>query len=165
MTEATPRLSLPYLAPGQAQNEATHNEALAIADALIQPAAAAIRQDPPLNPEPGAAWIVGSQPTGAWSGRANAIAWWTDGGWRFARAVDGMAVWLTGTTETARFVNGGWQAGIAQCRRVDIGGVQVVGGRLPAIPAPGGGATTDAEARTALAAILVALRTHGLIAS
>lgn len=44
-----------------------------------------------------------------------------------------------------------------------LGGQQVVGTRLPPIATPSGGATTDVEARTAIAQILAALRQHGLI--
>ena len=37
MTLQTDRLSLPLLAVAQAQKEATHNEALVLIDALVQP--------------------------------------------------------------------------------------------------------------------------------
>jgi hypothetical protein len=46
-----------------------------------------------------------------------------------------------------------------------VGGVQVVGSQQAAIADPSGGGTIDAEARAALAALLVAARTHGLIAT
>jgi len=36
---STPRLALPLLAVAQAQKEVTHNEALALLDLLVQPAA------------------------------------------------------------------------------------------------------------------------------
>lgn len=49
--------------------------------------------------------------------------------------------------------------------RLVIGGQQVVAARGAAIAAPSGGAIIDAEARTALSAILSALRLHGLIAT
>lgn len=165
MTEATPRLDLPYLAPGQAQKEATHNEALAIADALIHPAPQAVRNDPPAAPAAGAAWIVGRAPIGPWAGHADAIAWWSEGGWRFARAVEGMAAWLADGAESARFTGGAWAIGRLPARVLVIGGQNVVGPRQPAIAGPAGGAVIDAEARAALSSILVALKTHGLIAS
>lgn len=46
--------------------------------------------------------------------------------------------------------------------RVD--GTKVVGSQQGAITAPTGGATIDSQARTAISAILSAMRTHGLIA-
>jgi hypothetical protein len=44
-----------------------------------------------------------------------------------------------------------------------VDGEQVVGSRRAAIASPSGGATIDAEVRTAVSQILGALRTHGLI--
>jgi hypothetical protein len=46
---------------------------------------------------------------------------------------------------------------------VIIDGDQVIGSRVSAIAGPSGGATVDAEARTAIDQILGALRGHGLI--
>jgi hypothetical protein len=40
----------------------------------------------------------------------------------------------------------------------------VVGARQPAIAAPAGGTTIDAEARNAVAALLAVLKSHGLTA-
>ena len=36
MSESTARLALPLIAPGQAQKEVSHNEALAALDLLVQ---------------------------------------------------------------------------------------------------------------------------------
>lgn len=47
----------------------------------------------------------------------------------------------------------------------DAAGLQVVGAQQAAISDPAGGATTDAEARAAIASILDALKAHGLIAT
>lgn len=44
-----------------------------------------------------------------------------------------------------------------------LGGSQVVGSRLAAIPGPTGGANIDVEGRGAISQILAALRQHGLI--
>ena len=61
---ATPRLTLPFLSPGQAQKEFFHNEALQVLDILI---AAAVeegpRDDPPSSPSAGDCYIVGEDPT------------------------------------------------------------------------------------------------------
>lgn len=46
----------------------------------------------------------------------------------------------------------------------DSDGVQVLGDQQSTIADPSGGATQDAEARTAIAAIIDALQAHGLIA-
>ena len=80
----TARLAMPLIQPGQAQKELYHNEALLVADAAVQASVAAVGLDaPPANPAAGACWIVGSAPTGAWAGRAQALAAFTATGWRF----------------------------------------------------------------------------------
>ena len=62
-----------------------------------------------------------------------------------------------------RFDGVAWQVGVAEVSALQVSGVQVVGARAGAVAAPTGGATVDAEARTCLSAILIALRGHGLI--
>ena len=42
---------------------------------------------PPASPAIGACYIVGTSPTGAWSGHALALAGYTAGGWRFVAPI------------------------------------------------------------------------------
>lgn len=119
---------------------------------------------PPDAPVLGQCWVVGSSPTGAWTGQARALAGWTQGGWRFAAPLPGMAVWDQASGQIARFDRGAWQVGQIVGNRITVGGDQVVGARQPAVAAPAGGATVDVEARAAIAALLAGLRSHGLIA-
>lgn len=164
--DTTARLALPLLQPGQAQKEIWHNEALALLDLLVQPAAVATAATtPPAAPVAGQCWVLGAAPAGAWSGQAQAVAGWTAGGWRFAPAVEGMTLWVGGSAGFVRFADGAWTAGALRGSTLTLAGDQVVGARQPAIAGPGGGGTTDAAARTAIEAILTVLRTHGLIAS
>ena len=163
--EMTARLGLPLLAAGQAGKELTHNEALALIDLALGAGVEAMGVDaPPADPAVGRAWIVGAAPTGAWAGRAGALAGWTGGGWRFVAPFEGLGVWIASAKLRARFVGGAWTAGEERASRLLVGGVPVVGPRGPAIAGPTGGTTVDAEARAALAAVLGALREHGLIA-
>jgi len=160
----TARLGLPLLVAGQAQKEIAHNEALALADMLIQPVAESLgRNDPPSAPVEGQAWILGAAPTGAWSGRADAVAGWSEGGWRFCAAREGLHAFVRDTGLWARFSGGSWQSGVLDASSVRIGGNAVLGARQAAISMASGGSTVDAEARAAIAAILTALRGHGLI--
>ncbi len=160
----TPRLALPMLQPGQAQKELYHNEALALIDVALQATVTAIGLNaPPTSPAPGACWVVGATPTGAWAGAAHQLAGWTTGGWRFVVPVNGMAVWSLADALEARFVANSWVLGEARAARLMIGGVQVVGARQPGIVPPAGGVTIDTEARAATALILSALAAHGLI--
>jgi len=162
----TARLGLEQILPGQAQKEVSHNEALALLDLLVQPVVQDAGLDtPPGSPLPGQAWIVGTAPTGDWAGHAGALAGWTDGGWRFAPPFEGMAAWSVQSGTIARFSGGVWASGVLRGTVVMVDGEAVVGPRQPAITTPSGGATIDAEARVALAAILAALRTHGLVES
>jgi len=65
----------------------------------------------------------------------------------------------SGTALTYR--SGGWEAGILRGSALLIDGQQVVGPTVAAIASPTGGSVIDAESRTAVAAILDALREHG----
>lgn len=164
-TESTSRLALPLLQPGQAQKELYHNEALALLDLAVQAAVVSIGlTTPPGVPEPGQCWIVGDGASGAWSGADRALAGWTAGGWRFLIPADGMTVWSVADGCWARFDGVGWVIGDLPCRRVVVGGDQVLGARQSAITFGADGAVVDAEARAAIMAILAAMRGHGLIA-
>jgi hypothetical protein len=166
MSDTSPRFSLPLLAAGQAQKELFHNEALAIVDAVLQPLALTIGEaTPPAAPLPGQCWIAGASPVGAWSGHADSLAVWTEGGWRFVAPQDGMTVWIAGEGLPARYVAGEWTLGDLAARRLIVGGVQVVGARAPKVAAPSGGTTVDQQSRDAIAAILAVLSGHGLTAN
>ena len=74
----TARFALPLIAPGQAQKEVYHNEALAAIDAALHACVTeAPRADPPAEPDEGESWIVAADATGAWEGAG-----------RFARHLD-----------------------------------------------------------------------------
>ena len=146
MTESA-RLRLPLLEPGQAQKEWFHNEALALLDLAVQPAVDGIAATPPASPAPGACWIVGASPTGAWAGHEGAIAGWTEGGWRFVVPRQGFAAWSVADGTVVRRRAGAW-----------------VLDRSAPIPAPTGGTVVDAEARAAVAAILQAFAARGWLA-
>ena len=165
MSDATARFALPFIAPGQAQKEAFHNEALIRIDALLQPLVEAVGlDDPPAAPVAGQCWVVGAAPTGAWAGQAGAIAAWSDGGWRFVAPETATAVWSRADDLFARFDGSHWILGEIAAARIMIGGVQVVGMQQPAIAAPSGGGVVDVEARAALATVLAVLKSHGLTA-
>lgn len=164
MTDATARLALPFIAAGQAQKELFHNEALALLDALVQPAVEAVAAtDPPAAPLPGQCWTLGAAPTGAWQGQAQALASWTEGGWRFTGAHAGMATWSLADQMPARFDGSVWRLGEIRAAKLVVDGLQVIGPRQPAIADAEDGSVVDSQARATLAAVLVMLRRHGLI--
>ncbi|MEH3041204.1 MAG: DUF2793 domain-containing protein [Sphingomonas paucimobilis] len=165
MNELTQRLALPLLHVAQAHKEMAHNEALMLIDLLLHGCVAGVAQDvPPPAPAIGQCWIVGTAPSGDWAGQAGRIAGMTEGGWRFVPPREGMRLWWTGGETTVEFRGGAWVRGEVRARRIVVDGIAVVGAQRPAIANPEGGATRDEEARTAVSAMLAALRTHGLIA-
>lgn len=166
MAESSSRFALPYLQAGQAQKELFHNEALGTMDALLHGVAqTAGDNSPPGAPAIGQCWIVGSSPTGAWAGQAGVIALWTEGGWRFIAPTDGITLWLASAQVWIRRSASIWVIGDLPTNTVSVAGLQILGARQPAIANPAGGSSVDTEARTAITAVLAALRNHGLIAT
>jgi hypothetical protein len=164
MTETSARFFLPFILPGQAQKEAFHNEALALLDAALHACVAGSpTAEIPDDPQSGESWLVGSGAAGAWTGKTGDLATWTDGGWRFTAPVAGMTVWNLNTGYRLHWTGTAWSNGEWPVSALTIGGQQVVGPRLETVPSPSGGTTIDAEARAAVDAMIVALRTHGLI--
>lgn len=162
MTEASARFGLPHIMAGQAQKEVWHNEALALIDAALHPLAQTIGGNtPPGSPALGECHIVGPAPTGAWSGKANALAAWTVGGWRFLTPVEGMRVWLAASDIHARWDGSAWTQGVVAASAVHVAGIQVVCARQAAIPSVAGGN----DVRESLNDVIDALRAHGLIAT
>ena len=155
---------MPFLSVGQAQKELFHKEALQVLDTVV--AAAVIeppRNDPPASPAGGSCYLVAAAPTGAWSGKGQCLAAYTDAGWRFVAPLEGMAAFVKSDGVWATFRSGAWEVGPLRGSILILDGQQVVGARLAAIPSPSGGTTIDSEARSALTQVLSALRGHGLI--
>ena len=123
------------------------------------------RNDPPVSAVDGAAYIIGSAPTGGWSGKAGQIANMSAGGWRYVVPIDGMSALIKTSGLRADYRSGGWGIGKVIAERVEVDGVKVLGAQGAAIASPSGGATVDAEARAAIGLILAAMRQHGLIAT
>lgn len=143
-TSASPRYRLPLLFAGQSQKEVFVNEAHALADALLHPAVDGEADDPPAGPGEGECWLVGSAPTGAWSGHGGELASYQAGGWIFVAPRDGLRVLDRATGQDIRYL-GGWQ-------------------RTAAPVEPAGGTTVDVEARAALTSLMSALIAAGVLA-
>jgi len=162
----TDRLALPLLAAGQAQKELSHNEALLLLDIGSQPVVeSADLATPPSTPVAGQCWIVAPSATGDWTGKDGALAGWTAGGWRFLTPGVGWRAWVVDRGLEMRFDGSAWIDGNVRDDGYYVMGDRVIAARQPAIADPGGGSTVDNEARATIAAVLAALRTHGLIAT
>ena len=89
----TRHLGLPLIAAGQAQKHVTHNEALALVDALLQ--LGIISRSlavPPLSPEEGDRYLVAASAMGDWSGHEGELAFFIDGVWRFSEFAPSSAL-------------------------------------------------------------------------
>lgn len=159
----TARFALPLLAPGQAQKELHHNEALTAIDALLHASVEGVEADPPTDPALGEAWIVAAGATDDWEGHADSLATWTAGGWRFLEPVAGMIAWVRGAGCWSHWSGAAWVHGAWPAEALVIAGDQVVGPRQPDVPSPSGGTIIDAEARAAIDLLIVTLKSHGLI--
>lgn len=164
MAEATERYGLPLLQAGQSQKEITHNEAVVRTDALLHPSVESLSlTSPPSSPTTGQAWIVGSGANGDWAGQDHAIAAFQAGGWTFVVPSEGCLAWVRDEGVFALFGTGGWETGSWPVNGLSLGGDAMLTTRQPAIVAPTGGTTVDAEARIAIGHVLDILRAHGLI--
>lgn len=103
----TPDYGIPYIAASQAQPEITHNEAITLLQALLNGVISRGLDTPPVSPDPGDAYIIGSSPTGAWAGRENGIAVYFGTAWLIIPGNDsdgdpiamgarqeGMSIWV-----------------------------------------------------------------------
>jgi hypothetical protein len=164
MSNATARFELPFIMPGQAQKEVFHNEALAAIDFALHPAVeGAPLATPPSSPELGMSWLVGAGATGEWLGKDGRLASWTDAGWRFCMPQPGMCVWDKSAGLQRRWSGVVWLGGEVSASKIVIAGQQVLGPRQSAVASPSGGTIIDEEARVAIAALTVALKSHGII--
>lgn len=142
---ASPRLGLPFLFAGQSQKEIFVNEALALTDALMHCLIEGVANSPPPTVNNGMNWLVGSTPSGEWAGQAGKLACKQAGGWMFVQPVDGMRIVNRATGQIMLFLTT-WKT-------------------ASAIPAPTGGSTVDAEARTAVTQIIAALKASGILSA
>lgn len=91
---SSPRLSLPFIAPSQAQKHVTHNEALLQLDLAAQLTLEAIDTvTPPALPQDGLVYALGDAPEGAWTTQPGTLAMWFENAWRFAVPQFGWRAW------------------------------------------------------------------------
>jgi hypothetical protein len=127
--DATPRLSLPYLAAGQAQKHVTLNEALARLDGLVQSAVESRTTDAqPGSPDDGALYIMTAAATGAdWAGQAeHTIMRFEAGAWAELTVAEGHLAWVKDDAELLLFDGAAWispAADITELQNLSLLGV------------------------------------------
>jgi hypothetical protein len=121
------------------------NQALGLIDALHMHSVKASQAAPPASPVESDCYRVKAPATGAWVGREDHVAVLIGGEWHFIEPVQGMVLYDR-TSDNMLVFRAGWK--VAQA---------------PALPA--GGTTVDTEARAAIAALVQALKTLGVLAT
>ena len=111
MADTTPSLALPLIAGGQAQKHVTHNEALALLDALVQLAVLdKDRTAPPASPADGDRYLIAANdPSGAWTGWAGRIVRFQDGAWLSLRPQAGWTAFVADEAELYTFTGSAWR--------------------------------------------------------
>lgn len=107
---ATTKIALQLL-QNSAANQLLSNETFAQLNQLVQPAV--LDKDlssPPGSPSDEALYIVGSSPTGAWSGKAGQLAYWltSTGAWQFVVPREGFLVHVNDEDSFYKFDGSGW---------------------------------------------------------
>ncbi len=127
---------------GQAQKETFVNETHSLTDALLHCTVEGTLSAPPASPVDGESWLVGTGASGEWLNHDVAIACRQAENWLFVTPQSGMRIFDRSTAQIILF-NDGWQA--------------------PDTPnVPAGGTTIDAEARSAIADLIVKLQASGV---
>jgi hypothetical protein len=104
----TARLGLPYIVSSQAQKEVTHNEGLNRLDAFVTPVVADIADEPPGSPAAGDLYIVGSSPSGDFTGHAGELAQYQTGGWVFYAPFKWMDAVVESLDSRMAYNGSGW---------------------------------------------------------
>jgi hypothetical protein len=143
----TNNLGITLLEQAQSQKEVTVNEAFTILDAVV--GGGVIDKDlatPPGSPTAGDRYIVAGSPTGAWTGHANHIAYYFNGGWRFINPGEGFFVWVNDEDLLYVFTGSVWSSSVSGSLAMNLLGIN--------------GATADSTNRLAvrsLAALFTAV--------
>ncbi|UIP07145.1 DUF2793 domain-containing protein [Erythrobacter sp. SDW2] len=139
------RHNLPLLFAAQVQKEIVLNEALMRIDSLLHLSVEDRLAAPPVAPEEGQCWLVAAGAGGTWAGHEDQIAAFSGADWLFSAPREGMRCWLQSTGQWLRF-GAGW-----------------VAPEKPVLAS--GGATVDAESRTAIEALINALTEAGIFST
>lgn len=108
----TPRMSLPLLAPAQAQKHVTVNEALARIDALTHLTLASVSLTaPPVSAPDGSIYAVPAGAVNGWAGQEGQLAIAASGGWVFVPPRRGWRAFVLDTGLPAIWDGTEWQPG------------------------------------------------------
>ncbi|MBB33875.1 MAG: hypothetical protein CME88_13810 [Hirschia sp.] len=123
----TPRLSIDYMAAGQAQKHVTYNEALGRLDGIVS---ARIRSrgvvSPPVDMEEGEAWLLTAPGEEGWVGHDDTLLQWRDSAWQVIAPFDGLRLWVADEGVLIARESGDWTVIGAEPSGADTWGVNTV---------------------------------------
>jgi len=109
----TNNLNISLVAQNQSQKEVTVNEAISVIDAILNRGAVHLGTNtPPGSPNAGDLYIVGSSPTGGWSGKANNIAYYNTT-WKFIAPNEGFTIWVNDENISYTWDGSAWVSSIS----------------------------------------------------
>jgi hypothetical protein len=125
----TPHLGLPLIEAAQAQKHVTHNEALTLLDILVQLAVESrALTAPPSTPAENSRYIVKATGTGAFAGKDNQIAQYSDGGWSFYAPHTGWIAYVTDESKLLAWNGSAWvSASISSGDITDLQNLSLLG--------------------------------------
>lgn len=109
---ATPNLMLAEYPQGSLQPSTPYNDAMQALDALVQLSVQTITNTPPTttSADVGKLWLIGTAPTGVWSGKANQIALCTaENTWRYFPPLEGWYADIRDLDLLYRYTGTAWQ--------------------------------------------------------
>jgi hypothetical protein len=104
----TTKLGIPYMETSQAQKEVTFNEAMDLLDFYLARTVLSILATPPAAPTNGDAYIIGTNASGAWSGKDNIIANFVNGAWAYYPPVKGLSFTNQSTNQLLIYNGTAW---------------------------------------------------------
>lgn len=122
MSDSSPRLSLPYIQPAQAQKHITHNEAIQLLDLLVQLRITEFDAvTPPVTPQDGAVYALGVATSGVWTDQAGRLAQYTNNTWHFVDAPEGSLATKADTRDLYTYQNAEWRPLLQSVETLGIG--------------------------------------------
>ena len=102
--------NLPVMGAAQTQKYLTFNTAISYLDALVNPTVFnRTTSAPPASPTEGDRYIIGSSPTGAWTGLADRIAVYIGTNWVIFTPSEGWNVYDQGANEYVSYDGSAWE--------------------------------------------------------
>ena len=109
MFEHSPRLTLPYIQPAQAQKHVTHNQAIRQIDGLIHMSVVSdALSTPPTEQAESKCYLVPPNAQDDWQGWAHHVAIWQDAAWMFLTPKTGWRLFVSNQKKLMVYLRSAW---------------------------------------------------------